>query len=207
MMTVYNCKATESMVNFAIIHGKLLDNFTTLDCLESDFCSNTIETSRLSGVKDEIPIAVAKDRIGALKRQDEVTVIGEWRSKNYYTSDGKRHVQQYFLVREIKVESGEYRNQIALTGYLCSKPIYRTTPLKKELCELIVAVNRSYGKSDYLHCIAWNQLARKASNLKVGDKIRLSGRIQSRTYIKREHETETIKVAYEISADAFAKER
>ena len=75
MMTVYNCKVTESMVNFAIIHGKLLDNFTTLDCLESDFCSNTIETSRLSGVKDEIPIAVAKDRIGALKRQDEVTVM------------------------------------------------------------------------------------------------------------------------------------
>lgn len=156
MMTVYNRKVTESMVNFAIIHGKLLDNFTTLDCLESDFCSNTIETSRLSGVKDEIPIAVAKDRIGALKRQDEVTVIGEWRSKNYYTSDGKRHVQQYFLVREIKAESGEHRNQIALTGYLCSKPIYRTTPLKKELCELIVAVNRPYGKSDYLHCIAWN---------------------------------------------------
>ena len=149
MMTVYNCKATESMVNFAIIHGKLLDNFTTLDCLESDFCSNTIGTSRLSGVKDEIPIAVAKDRIGALKRQDEVTVIGEWRSKNYYTIDGKRHVQQYFLVREIKAESGEHRNQITLTGYLCSKPIYRTTPLKKELCELIVAVNRSYGKSDY----------------------------------------------------------
>ena len=110
MMTVYNCKATESMVNFAIIHGKLLDNFTTLDCLESDFCSNTIEASRLSGVNDEIPIAVAKDRIGALRRQDEVTVIGEWRSKNYYTSDGKRHVQQYFLVREIKAESGEHRN-------------------------------------------------------------------------------------------------
>ena len=59
MMTVYNCKATESMVNFAIIHGKLLDNFTTLDCLESDFCSNTIEASRLSGVNDEMPIAVA----------------------------------------------------------------------------------------------------------------------------------------------------
>lgn len=175
--------------------------------MESDFCSNTIETSRLSGAKDEIPIAVAKDRIGALKRQDEVTVIGEWRSKNYYTGDGKRHVQQYFLVREIKAESGEHRNQIALTGYLCSKPIYRTTPLKKELCELIVAVNRPYGKSDYLHCIAWNQLARKASNLKVGDKIRLSGRIQSRTYIKREHETEMVKVAYEISVDAFAKER
>lgn len=151
MMTVYNCKVTESMVNFAIIHGKLLDNFTTLDCLESDFCSNIIETSRLSGVKDEIPIAVAKDRIGALKHQDEVTAIGEWRSKNYYTSDGKRHVQQYFLVREIKVESGEHRNQITLTGYLCSKPIYRTTPLKKELCELIVAVNRSYGKSDYVY--------------------------------------------------------
>ena len=82
-----------------------------------------------------------------------------------------------------------------------------TTPLKKELCELIVAVNRPYGKSDYLHCIAWNQLARKASNLKVGGKIRLSGRIQSRTYIKREHETETVKVAYEISVDTIAKER
>ena len=106
MMTVYNCKATESMVNFAIIHGKLLDNFTTLDCLESDFCSNTIETSRLSGVKDEIPIAVAKGRIGALKRQDEVTVIGEWRSKNYYTSDGKRHVQRTFWFVKSKQKVG-----------------------------------------------------------------------------------------------------
>ena len=77
MMTVYNCKVTESMVNFAIIHGKLLDNFTTLDCLESFYCSISIETSRLSGVKDEIPIAVAKNRIRALKRQNEVTMIGK----------------------------------------------------------------------------------------------------------------------------------
>ena len=91
-------------------------------------------------------------------------------------------------------------NQIFLDGYICKEPIYRKTPLGREIADLLIAVNRSYGKSDYIPCICWGRNARFASSFIVGSHVQIWGRIQSREYVKKLNELETEKrVAYEVS--------
>lgn len=199
-MTVYSVETAKSMDNFAMLHGTLLEDFKC----SGDFCVNTLCVTRASGAVDEIPIAAPKplaDRI----RQKEVTIFGEWRSRNRYDL-GKTKTEHYLLVREVREESADDQNEITLTGYLCKKPNFRKTGLGKEICELLVAVHRQCGKSDYLHCIVWNQNARKVSNFNVGDKVSLVGRIQSRPYLKIIDGVEYIKTAYEVSARKVTKE-
>ena len=91
-------------------------------------------------------------------------------------------------------------NVIELDGYLCKKPMYRTTPFKREICDMLLAVNRAYNKSDYIPCIAWGRNARFVNTLAVGERILLSGRVQSRDYVKTlEDGTEQLRTAYEVS--------
>ena len=99
-------------------------------------------------------------------------------------------------------------NIIEIVGYICKPPIYRTTPFKREICDLLVAVNRAYNKSDYLPCIAWGRNARFVQSSEVGEKVFITGRIQSRDYQKKlsESESET-RVAYEISISRISKDR
>lgn len=95
---------------------------------------------------------------------------------------------------------GAKTNHIMLDGYICKQPIYRKTPLGREIADLLLAVNRPYGKSDYIPCICWGRNARYASNFEVGEHVQIFGRIQSREYVKKLTETETEKrVAYEVS--------
>ena len=97
-------------------------------------------------------------------------------------------------------------NQIEITGYVCKEPIYRTTPFKREIADVLIAVNRSFNKSDYLPCIAWGRNAKYVSTLNVGDKLEMVGRIQSRVYQKRiDENTVEEKVAYEISLNKIIK--
>ena len=93
-------------------------------------------------------------------------------------------------------------NQIQLDGFICKQPVYRMTPLGREICDILLAVNRSYGKSDYIPCICWGRNARFAGSLEIGSRIELVGRIQSREYQKRISEFEVVKrTAYEVSVN------
>ncbi|MEG1395272.1 MAG: single-stranded DNA-binding protein, partial [Clostridia bacterium] len=91
-------------------------------------------------------------------------------------------------------------NFIEITGFVCKKPIYRMTPFKREICDVLIAVNRAYNKSDYIPCIMWGRNARYIQNMPIGEKITICGRIQSRSYVKSVSENESVeRVAYEVS--------
>ena len=203
-MTVYNDKTGESIANLAIIRGKLMNDFSNLNKKDSDFCGNVISVKRSSGAVDEIPIAIPK-RMAENIIQKEVSITGEWRSKNYYR-DGKMHMKHYLLVREIRHEEAEDHNEIMLTGFVCKPPEYRETSLGKGVGRMVIAVNRPYGRGDYIRCVTWNQNARRAYNLKVGDKISITGRIQSREYMRKIEGVERVSVAYEVSVEKITKE-
>ena len=110
------------------------------------------------------------------------------------------------FVRELlDFDYGKNPNNIALLGYICKPPVYRTTPFNREIADVLIAVNRAYNKSDYIPCIAWGRNARFVKNLTVGEKIAISGRIQSREYQKKISETETkLMTAYEVSVSKLA---
>ena len=128
---------------------------------------------------------------------------GQFRSYNQHGEKKNRLVLSVF-VREIAFVEEEWdgakTNTILLDGYICKQPIYRKTPLGREIADLLLAVNRPYGKSDYIPCICWGRNARFASGFEVGEHVQVLGRIQSREYVKKLSETESEKrVAYEVS--------
>ncbi|MDR3121868.1 MAG: single-stranded DNA-binding protein [Clostridiales bacterium] len=164
-----------------------------------------LEVPRLSDSSDNISITISerlfgKQRltVGAL-----VDIEGQFRSYNSFGERGSKLVLTVFA-RELNFPEDESAihnsNKIFLNGFICKKPIYRSTPFGREITDLLIAVNRAYNKSDYIPCISWGRNARFCSNLNVGDNIRVWGRIQSRTYQKRLSGGETInRVAYEVS--------
>lgn len=143
-------------------------------------------------------IDVSQDYIGEF-----IMVSGQFRSYNRHDEQKNRLVLSVF-VREVEfIEEeldGAKTNNIFLDGYICKLPVYRKTPLGREIADLLLAVNRPYGKSDYIPCICWGRNARFASTFEVGEHVQVIGRIQSREYIKKLSETETEKrIAYEVS--------
>ena len=186
--------------------GKIASPFTfSHEVFGEGFYVSDIEVERLSDSTDRIPIMVSErlfpvhgDYIGR-----EVYVNGQFRSYNRHEESKNRLVLSVF-VREIhflEEEEGEIRpNYVFLDGYICKQPIYRKTPLGREIADILLAVNRPYGKSDYIPCICWGRNARYAENFKVGDHVQVWGRIQSREYQKKISETEFEKrIAYEVS--------
>lgn len=167
-----------------------------------NFYEFDVKVNRLSNSFDTIPVTVS-DR---LLNGKELSVgkfiegIGQYRSYNKLDGEKSRLLLTIFL-REFEVkETIEQTNSIQIVGYVCKEPIYRTTPFNREICDVLLAVNRNYGKSDYIPCIAWGRNARFVKNFKVGDKVRVEGRIQSREYQKKvENEETLIKTAYEVS--------
>ncbi|MCC8017197.1 MAG: single-stranded DNA-binding protein [Clostridiales bacterium] len=166
-----------------------------------------IAVNRLSNYADYIPLMISERLIDT--EQDYtgqlVHVTGQFRSYNRH-EERKNRLMLSVFVREIEfpdeVEEGEKTNQIFLDGYLCKEPIYRRTPLGREIADVLLAVNRSYGKSDYIPCICWGRNARFASGFEVGSHIRMYGRIQSREYVKKLDDEETERrIAYEVSVN------
>lgn len=165
----------------------------------------TIKIPRLSSICDYIKVLISERLLinCNIKQADQVKIEGQFRSYNNYSSEGNRLILTVFA-RKINFCSQEddqlNPNVIFLDGYMCKKPIYRTTPFGREICDLLIAVNRAYSKSDYIPAIAWGKNARFCRDIKVGENIRLWGRIQSREYQKKLNEIDTVtKVAYEIS--------
>lgn len=164
-----------------------------------------ISVSRLSDSVDYIPLMVSERLVDVTQSYigETISVSGQFRSYNRHEEKKNRLILSVF-VRELEfvdeIEDDIKSNQIYLDGYICKEPIYRKTPLGREIADLLVAVNRSYGKSDYIPCICWGRNARFASGFEVGGHVQVWGRIQSREYVKKLSETETEKrVAYEVS--------
>ena len=130
-----------------------------------------------------------------------VTVEGQFRSYNKFDGERSRLMLSVFAREIFPFEESDNPNVVELVGFICKEPIYRTTPFSREICDLLLAVNRSYNKSDYIPCIAWGRNARFLASLCVGDKLEISGRIQSREYSKQTEEGEITKIAYEVSVN------
>ena len=160
---------------------------------------------RLSGSEDRVNVLVPR----ALLEQRPVTegmeleVEGEVRSFNNKSGKGSRLVITLYA-KELRPAAGEHENQLLLAGVLCKPPVVRRTPLGRDICDLMLAVNRRYGRADYLPCIAWGSLALQCSQLQTGDALWLDGRLQSRTYLKTIGETTQERTAFEISITCLA---
>lgn len=166
-----------------------------------------VSVARLSGQADVLPVTISERLIeeGGLNEGSKLIAIGQFRSYNKII-DGKSKLMLTVFIREILTEPiFSNPNNVVLSGYVCKPPVYRTTPFNREIADLLVAVNRAYNKSDYIPAIAWGRNARFVKNLSVGDKIVISGRIQSREYQKKISETEVkTMTAYEVSVSKLS---
>ncbi len=178
---------------------------------EEMFYTFLLDTPRLSNASDVIKITISeKFLIGdGIALGDNVRIEGQFRSYNNFSSIGNRLILTVFVKDITKLDTAEEienSNTIYLDGYICKQPIYRTTPFGREIADILLAVNRSYNKSDYIPCIAWGRNAKYAETLNVGDNVIIKGRIQSREYQKKLSETEfETKTAYEISVSKLEK--
>ncbi len=162
-----------------------------------------LSVPRLSEQTDVIPVTVAERLLCEIhpKAGDRITVDGQFRSYNKM-ADGHSKLMLTVFVKELEEADGSDPgpNTVELTGYICKPPVYRTTPLSREICDMLLAVNRAFNKSDYIPCIAWGRNARYCKTLPVGTKLRVAGRVQSRRYVKKlSEEVSETRTAYEIS--------
>ena len=170
-----------------------------------NYFSFPLEIERLSGFIDTVNVIVRQEMLEKLEIGDcrHLAVLGELRSFNNKRGDGSRLVISVFA-KEMCFTDEDDKNIVRLSGAVCKKPNLRKTPMGRQICDIMLAVNRRYGRSDYLPCIAWGRLAESMSELGVGDTITLEGRIQSRKYIKTENGVSTERTAYEVSIVALA---
>ena len=199
--------------NQVTIMGKIASEFFySHEIYGEGFYMVDVEVERLSDSTDLIPVMVSErlldvnqDYTGQL-----ISVSGQFRSYNRHEEKKNKLVLSVFA-REIEfidqVDENTKSNQIFLDGFICKEPIYRKTPLGREIADLLLAVNRPYGKSDYIPCICWGRNARFASTFQVGDRCIVWGRIQSREYMNKISEEELEKrVAYEVSVSKLETE-
>ena len=192
--------------NQVTIMGEVVSAFTfSHEVVGEGFYMVDVSVKRLSNSEDRIPVMISERLIDVSQDYtgEFLMISGQFRSYNRHEEQRNRLVLSVFA-REVEfIEEeldGAKTNHILLDGYICKLPIYRKTPLGREIADLLLAVNRPYGKSDYIPCICWGRNARFASTFQVGEHVQILGRIQSREYVKKLTETETEKrVAYEVS--------
>ena len=198
--------------NQVSIMGKIDTGFTfSHQVFGEGFYTMELIVRRLSDSEDRIPVMVSERLIDVTQDYtgEYIEIHGQFRSYNRHEEKHNRLVLSVFA-REVRfVEEDEENtpvNQIFMDGFICKPPVYRKTPLGREIADVLLAVNRPYGKSDYIPCICWGRNARFAGKLQVGEHAAIWGRIQSREYVKRISDTETEKrVAYEVSVSKLEK--
>ena len=160
-----------------------------------------LDVPRLSGNSDCLPIVADAQLLDSIDLPGGymLKVTGQIRSHNTRSTSG-RHLLIFVFATSIVAEDGDPCNDVIIEGPLCKEPIYRRTPLGREICDAMLAVKRSFRRADYLPCIFWGRTAEEISLCHTGDSIRIIGRLQSRKYIKRTEEGQVERVAYEISA-------
>lgn len=168
------------------------------------FYRTILQVNRQSGQCDLIPLRLSERLLDDTKNYEGqlVCVTGQFRSYNNHEQIKTRLLLHAF-VKELNllnsVEEAGSMNEILLHGFLCKPPVYRKTPLRREIADVLLAVNREYGRTDYIPCIVWGRMARYVSRHKVGDQVQVTGRIQSREYEKMEANEKVKKRAYEVS--------
>ena len=195
--------------NRVCIIGEIVSEFTfSHEVFGEGFYIANVSVNRLSDMVDVIPLMISERLIDVTKdyRGMKIEVAGQFRSYNRHEGTKNKLVLSIFVrelrfIEEDEMPEEQYKsNQIFLDGFVCKPPIYRKTPLGREIADVLVAVNRPYGKSDYIPCIAWGRNARFAGGLEVGSHLQVSGRVQSREYTKKIGEDEVERrVAYEVS--------
>ena len=192
----------EHMENQIVIRGSLteLPEFSHINHGKS-FYRFTLEVERLSGTRDLIPVIAPEEALNALNPSGGSMILaeGQIRSHNVRKEDG-RHLQIFLFAGRIEAEEGEALNEVTLEGNLCREPVFRRTPLGREICDVMLAVPRAFHRADYLPCILWGKTAQEAALLHTGDRITLHGRLQSRQYNKVTENGTEVRTAYEISA-------
>ena len=192
--------------NQVTVMGEIVGDFAfSHEIFGEGFYMVDVKVQRLSESYDIIPVMVSERLldVNADYKGMLISVSGQFRSYNRHEERKNRLVLSVFA-REIEfveeIEESARTNQIFLDGYICKEPIYRKTPLGREIADLLLAVNRPYGKSDYIPCICWGRNARYASNFRVGERCAIWGRIQSREYMKKlDEENVERRVAFEVS--------
>ena len=196
--------------NQVTIIGEVVSTFTyNHEIYGEGFYMMDLKVDRLSTSYDIIPVMISERLIDVTQdyRGKYMEVQGQFRSYNRHDERKNKLVLSVFAREANFIEldeenppEGSKTNSIYLDGYICKEPIYRKTPLGREIADLLLAVNRPYGKSDYIPCICWGRNARFAGNFKVGERVLVWGRIQSREYMKRMDEENIEKrIAYEVS--------
>ena len=192
--------------NQVTIMGEIVSPFTfSHEVFGEGFYMVDVNVRRLSNSQDRIPLMISERLIDVSQDYtgEFIMVNGQFRSYNRHEERKNRLVLSVFA-REVEfledLEESSRTNQIFLDGYICKEPIYRRTPLGREIADVLLAVNRPYGKSDYIPCICWGRNARYASSFRVGERCAIWGRIQSREYMKKLDEDNVEKrVAFEVS--------
>lgn len=193
--------------NIISITGTIISDYVfSHEVFGEGFYIFNVDVPRLSDTSDILPVTIS-ERImdkDIIKIGDLVNITGQIRSyNNFIESENRNRLVLTVFARDYELlpyEENRNPNDVYLNGYICKPPVYRTTPFGREIADLLVAVNRSYNKSDYIPCITWGRNARFGSKLCVGDNLRIWGRMQSRHYQKKLDDGEAIdKIAYEVS--------
>jgi single-stranded DNA-binding protein len=165
------------------------------------YCQLTVATTRLSGAEDHLRVLIPEPLLELCDPEpgDRVAIEGTLRSFNNKSGQGSRLVLSA-LAKSLAPATEPSENRVELSGTLCKEPVYRRTPLGREICDLMLASPRPYGRADYLPIIAWGACARACAGLNVGDAVSIVGRFQSRKYIKVVGEESLERTAYEVSA-------
>lgn len=202
-------KDNPESTNIIEIRGRVAEGFTfSHEVYGEGFYSFAVETERLSESVDILPVTVSERLLEgtALAPGDLVDIYGQVRSYNNYIEEERRNrLLITIFAREIEPvndfsSQSKNPNEVFLDGFICKKPVYRETPFGREIADILLAVNRSYNKSDYIPCICWGRNAKFAASLNISDNVRVSGRLQSRTYQKKYDDGTIVeKIAYEIS--------
>ena len=200
----------ENPNNRIVAAGRLEDELTlSHEVMNEPFYAGTLLVKRLSGAVDRLPVTIpgkllaihSLDGEEARPSDQLMLVTGQVRSYNKVVEGSGRLMVTLFVQSMSPTVENDTMNKVNLTGVLCKPPIYRSTPFGREICDMMLAVNRAFGKSDYIPCIAWGRNAQYASRFHVGDRVRLSGRLQSREYQKLlENGEYMVRNAYEVSA-------
>ena len=166
-----------------------------------EFYEFDLKVTRLSDTYDIIPVTISERLLSKndIKIGNMISGNGQFRSYNKLEDGKSKLILTVFLREVLPYESKENPNVIEIVGYVCKDPVFRITPFKREISDVLLAVNRTYNKSDYLPCIAWGRNARLVRDFKIGDKVAVSGRIQSRMYQKRVGDELVTRTAYEVS--------
>ena len=201
---------TQENNNKVLLQGEIVSEAVfSHEIYGESFYEMNLSVPRLSNMRDIIPITVSERLLAEHKVVVgiNISVKGQFRSYNKIVGDRSKLMLTVFVREIIEGTSLDNPNLIEFTGFICKPPIYRTTPFNREICDVLLAVNRAFNKSDYVPSIAWGRNARFAKNMMVGEKVHISGRIQSREYQKRlDDGTVETRIAFEVSINKISRD-